>query len=321
MGLKVSVVATVRNEEKMIGAFLDALLSQSRLPDEIIIADGGSTDRTVEIIQGYVGRDVPVRLLIAPGNRSVGRNAAVRAARYSVIACSDAGCVPDRNWLANMIRPFEEEAGIAVVSGFIEATPRTLFQACTKALMLSTREEINPATWLPSSRSVAFTKDAWEKAGGYPEYFSLNEDTPFDKQLLAVGYTFRFAPDAVVYWEPRSDLPGFARQYYAYSRGDGQGWLDAYAYVRRTIRLGLGAVAWASCAIYPSLLVPVLLLTALYLTRRCFKVYRRLRSIRAFLLSWVLAITYDFVSVAGFWLGASSSRGTRQLFRAKDPQP
>lgn len=305
MSAQVSVIATVLNEEKTIGAFLDALLAQSRSPDEIIIADGGSTDHTAEIVRRYSECAVPVRLLLTPGNRSVGRNAAVRAARHSVIACSDAGCVPDRKWLEHIVKPFEEDANTTVVSGFIEATTRTQFQACTKALMLSTREEIDPQTWLPSSRSVAFTKEAWAAVGGYPECFSLNEDTPFDKKLLAQGYVFHFAPDAVVYWEPRSNLAGFAQQFFAYARGDGQGWLDAKAYIRCGIRIGLAVFLLALGILVPLLLIPLLILVALYLTRRCFKVYRRLGSIPAFLLAWILTMTYDVVTEVGFWYGVT----------------
>ncbi len=302
MTVLVSVIATVRNEEKTIRAFLDALLSQSRLPDEIIITDGGSTDHTAEMVRQYAERDSRVRLLLAPGNRSVGRNTAVRSAQYSIIACTDAGCVPARDWLKNITRPFEDHS-TAVVAGFFEAMAHTRFQMCTAALMHPTRGEIGPATWLPSSRSVAFTKEAWAHVGGYPEWLSLNEDTPFDKALLTAGYIFRFATDAVVYWVPRSDLRGFAQQYFAYSRGDGQGWLDAMAYIRRTLRLTLGIVAVTAGVVVPWLWLPVLALVVFYFTRRCGKVYRRLKSIRAFLLAWVLALTYDVVSVFGFWRG------------------
>ncbi|MBI4320668.1 MAG: glycosyltransferase [Chloroflexi bacterium] len=306
--MQVSVITTVYNEEKTIGAFLDALLAQSQLPNEIVVADACSADRTAEIVRGFGGRAVPVRLLVQPGNRSVGRNAAIRAARFPVIACSDAGCMADRDWLKNIVRPFEEKPGTTVVSGFCEAQCKTLFEECTKALMLSTRKEIDPATWLPSSRSVAFTREAWETAGGYPEWLTMAEDTVFDKQLLAAGHRFVFVPDAVVYWEPRPDLRGFFDQYNGYSRSDGEGWIDAVAHIRRTLRVAVGAGALVVGLVWLPLLMPVLALAAVYLTRRCLKVYRRLRSVRAFLLAWVLAVTYDLASVFGFWRGVLDRR-------------
>jgi glycosyltransferase involved in cell wall biosynthesis len=79
--MKISVIVPVRNEENSIARLLDALLSQSLPPDEIVITDGGSTDSTTAIIQDYVNRGAPVRLIrtthALPGR---GRNlAAARA--------------------------------------------------------------------------------------------------------------------------------------------------------------------------------------------------------------------------------------------------
>ena len=49
--IKISVIVPTFNEEKNISKLIKALLSQSFLPDEIIISDGSSTDNTLKIIQ------------------------------------------------------------------------------------------------------------------------------------------------------------------------------------------------------------------------------------------------------------------------------
>ena len=48
--IKISVIIPTYNEEKNISKLLYSLLNQSHKPDEIIISDGGSTDKTVDII-------------------------------------------------------------------------------------------------------------------------------------------------------------------------------------------------------------------------------------------------------------------------------
>ena len=61
--MRISVVVPVRNEENSIRELLDGLLSQTRAPDEVVITDGGSTDSTALIIESYIERGAPVRLI------------------------------------------------------------------------------------------------------------------------------------------------------------------------------------------------------------------------------------------------------------------
>lgn len=51
--MRVSLIFTVLNEEKSVKNLLDSLLKQTRKPDEIVVVDGGSKDRTVEILKQY----------------------------------------------------------------------------------------------------------------------------------------------------------------------------------------------------------------------------------------------------------------------------
>ncbi|MGQ9593265.1 MAG: glycosyltransferase, partial [Anaerolineae bacterium] len=87
--MRVSVVATVKDEGQSIRGLLDSLAAQTRPPDEVVLVDGGSQDDTVAQIQGYADR-LPLRVLVEPGaNISRGRNLAIAAATGEVIA--DAG--------------------------------------------------------------------------------------------------------------------------------------------------------------------------------------------------------------------------------------
>ncbi len=108
------------------------------------------------------------------------------------------------------------------------------------ATVLPTAEEINPATFLPSSRSVAFTKQAWQAVGGYPEWLDYCEDLIFDLKMRAQFGPFAFAPQAVAHFRPRGSLRSFFKQYYLYARGDGKANLF---FKRHLIRYGTYLVA------------------------------------------------------------------------------
>lgn len=221
--MRVSVIVTVLNEGQSIRRLLDSLLAQTRAPDEVVIVDGGSTDDTVEVIKGYADR-LPLRVLVEPGaNISRGRNRAVEAATGEIIVSTDAGVRLAPEWLEELIRPFvEADPPPPAVSGFFLPDPQTLFEIALGATVLPVHADIDPEKFLPSSRSVAFTRRAWQAVGGYPEWLDYCEDLIFDFRLWERYGPFPWAPQAIAFFRPRPTLAAFFRQYYRYARGDGK---------------------------------------------------------------------------------------------------
>jgi glycosyltransferase involved in cell wall biosynthesis len=228
--MRVSVVATVYNEGNSIKTLLDSLLNQTRRPDEIVICDGGSRDDTVAVLNEF-SQDMPgLRILVEKGaNISRGRNRAISQAAGPLIACTDAGVRLDPRWLERLIAPFEagidsEERPVEAVAGFFVADVSGPFQTAMGATVLPREEEIAPERFLPSSRSMAFSKALWRRVGGYPEWLDYCEDLVFDLRIKSAvdGPAFAWAPRAVAHFRPRTDLKSFWRQYYRYARGDGK---------------------------------------------------------------------------------------------------
>jgi glycosyltransferase involved in cell wall biosynthesis len=256
----VSLVVTVKNERRSVERFLASVLSQSRMPDEIVIVDGGSHDGTVELLRVCEGRQEGRLLVVeAPGtNIAAGRNVGIERARGSLVAITDAGTELDRRWLEQLVAPLERNKGIAVSSGFFRPGGRTWFERTLSTIVTPQREDVNSAAFLPSSRSVALRKDWWQRVGGYPEWLQHCEDLVFDIALRDAGAEFRFAPDAVVSWTARSSLVAFFRQYFLYARGDGHALLwprrHAARYSAYAVGLGLALAARRR----PLVLVPLL---------------------------------------------------------------
>lgn len=299
--MKKTLVTTVLNEEKSIHDFLNSLAKQSEFPDEVIIADGGSNDDTQQVIREFRS-PFPIRLVTKTGNRSVGRNAAIEASKSEIIALTDAGTKLGRDWFKEITSPFSD-SNVDAVSGLFKAEPKTFFENVSSTLMITDHDDINPDTWLPSSRSVAFRKSVWEKVGGYPEAFDHNEDTPFDKAILKAGYKFHFAPKAVVFWRPRRDLKGFLWQYFRYSRGDGEGFIDPGAYFKKVlIYLFFFYLFWLGL-INPPLFLSIAIFYLFYLSKRLMRVYKKIRDWRVWPLGWLLASTVDLASIGGYLRG------------------
>ncbi len=240
--IQVSVITTIFNESATIECLLDSLAAQQRVPDEVILCDGGSTDGTVALIAAYRQRHperLPqLRVIVEAGaNISRGRNLAIAAASHPLIAVTDAGVRLTDGWLAALVAPWEEAVRAQVplpvaIAGFFlpdrqggDRAAQTFLTAMA-ATVLPLADEIDPQTFLPSSRSVAFTKAAWARSGGYPEWLDYCEDLIFDLTINAQQPTaptaFVWAPDATVYFQPRATLRTFWTQYYRYARGDGK---------------------------------------------------------------------------------------------------
>jgi glycosyltransferase involved in cell wall biosynthesis len=219
--MRVSVVSTILNEAESLSQLLNSLAAQTRVPDEVIICDGGSTDGTLRLLKAE--SRFPLRVVQQPGaNISQGRNVAIEAAASEVIAVTDAGVHLSPRWLAKIAAPFEDEA-VQVVAGTFVAAPQTVFETAMGATVIPETEELmDTDRYPPSSRSIAFRRHAWEAVGGYPEWIDYCEDVIFDLRLRARFGRFVFAPEAVVAFRPRPGLGAFWRQYYRYARGDGK---------------------------------------------------------------------------------------------------
>src|SRR5262249_38126914 len=107
----VTVLVPVRNEAAFIRHTLEQLLDQDYEPDrfEVLVADGGSTDGTPEIVRALARRHPQVRLLDNPARwSSAGRNVALRACRGELVLLVDGHCeLNNRRHLAEVVSAFE----------------------------------------------------------------------------------------------------------------------------------------------------------------------------------------------------------------------
>lgn len=218
----VAVITTVLNERDSIQVLLDAFLTQTRVPDEIIVVDGGSSDGTIEVLRSYEREHAILRVHVAPGvNIARGRNIGIHRSGCGIIAVTDGGCHPEPNWLEELVRPLLNEAGFGAVTGKQRIAGASRFEEFAGLLSTS----VNAATEINRTfhgRNSAFRKAVWAEVGGYPEWLYTAEDTLFAQRAKALGCRVALAESAVVSWRPRPNLRKLCKQYYLYGRGTGR---------------------------------------------------------------------------------------------------
>lgn len=231
----ISVVVPVLNEDRHVRALLDNLAEQIESGDEIIVVDGGSTDRTNTIVSEFGD---PVRSIVEPGsNISRARNIGVQSARNDVIACTDAGCAPAPGWLSALRRCIASTSRPQLATGIYEVEARSPFERAIALSCYPDPDDVEPSGWgalygrlfgrtfdanWPTGRSVAFTKDAWAAAGGFREDLATAEDVTFGRAIGHAGLPAALCPDARVVWQQRPTAMSTARMYFGYGIGGGR---------------------------------------------------------------------------------------------------
>ncbi|HZD57662.1 MAG TPA: glycosyltransferase family 2 protein [Anaerolineales bacterium] len=105
-------------------------------------------------------------------------------------------------------------------------------------------EQVKPKEFLPSSRSLAFRKVAWQEVGGYPEWLTLTgEDTYFAMELKRCTSRWAFVPEAVVEWLAPKEIFPYWKKQYLWSLGDGESGVNAQNYWVAALETTLLAVA------------------------------------------------------------------------------
>jgi hypothetical protein len=137
------------------------------------------------------------------------------------------------------------ERGADVAAGFYRPLATTFLQRCFAATNMPEPEEVGPG-WLPSSRSVAFRREALEAAGGYPEWLPVGEDMYLNHRLLDIGARIQLAPDAVVAWRVRPTVRATWRQYARYAKGDAVAGMYPRRHAARFAAYGLAGLAIAT---------------------------------------------------------------------------
>ncbi|MBD3250133.1 MAG: glycosyltransferase [Candidatus Pacebacteria bacterium] len=221
-GLMISLIITTLNEQETVARLLEAIAAQTRQPSELIIVDGGSTDNTQQLIKNFQASQPKLKLKLlsrSGSNISQGRNFAISQAENELIAITDAGCVPEPNWLEELEKAYLQ-TGKPVVAGYYTALPENNFQQAVVPYVLVMPDKVNPNNFLPASRSMLLEKKIWEQLGGFPEHLEVSEDFAFANQLVKNQVPIAFAPQARVGWLPRQNLVQFAKMIYRFARDD-----------------------------------------------------------------------------------------------------
>lgn len=212
-----TVIVPAYNSAKTIAACVESLLSQTYPQDltEIVIVDNNSTDDTATIVKQY-----PVTLAHESVQTAyAARNRGIAIAQGEILVFTDADCVANEDWLANLVLPFENSA-VGVVGGAVISQPAAgslveAFLAQVKVVSAATFRNSEPRGF--PTTNVAYRRAALDRVGIFDAAMPGGGDVDLAWRVQAYGgYQSVYVSEAIVSHKHRAHWHGVFKQYQRY---------------------------------------------------------------------------------------------------------
>ena len=177
---RLSVIIPALNEGKTLPGLLAALAAQTRMPDEVIVADAGSRDDTVRVAREHGARVVP------GGRPGPGRNAGARAAAGDLFLFLDADTLPRPDFVERLLDGFRH-GGYDVGACLMEPmSDRLADRISTEAVNVYLQIIQSVSTHAPGCCILA-RRSVHEAIGGFDVSALLGEDHDYVQRAARVG--------------------------------------------------------------------------------------------------------------------------------------
>ncbi len=223
--IRVSVIVPTNNEERYIAACLESVLSQGFPAEEfeVLVVDGGRTDRTRAIVRSVIGRVPVVRLLENPKRIAAAAiNVGLKNARGEFVMVLGAHATYDPAYVKGCVALLER--GAAENVGGVQRAVGTRYVSRVIALAMSHPLGVGDAhfrfsdqeRYVDSVFGGAWRRETLERLGGFSEEWAINEDYEFNYRLRQAGGRILLSPAIRLKYYPRRSFAELSRQYFRY---------------------------------------------------------------------------------------------------------
>ncbi len=312
------VVPCLNEARHMAGLLAQLAPVRRRYGGRIVVADGGSTDGSREIVAGIAALESGITLLDNPARvQSAGINAAVRAFAHEArwLVRIDAHCRYPDDFCDRLLDEARATGAASVVVSMTaegkRAIQRTIAAAQNSVAGNGGSRHRLPARgeFVDHGHHALISIEAFRAVGGYDPSFTHNEDAELDYRLVRAGYRIWLTAQTQVAYFPRESFAALAGQYFAYGKGRARNLLKhrVFPRLRQTkVMMVLPAVFLATLAgVHIAFALPFLLWLG-YCLVAGLRIAWRARDARL-LVSGFSALIMHLTWSMGFWRGLLSS--------------
>lgn len=208
MSASVSLIVPTLNAEREIGVLIEALLGQSRVPDEIVVVDSSSDDRTAEVASACRGVSVEV-IDRRDFDHGLTRDRALRRSSGDVVCFMTQDAVPaNKKFVENLIAPILEDPSIAISSGRqLPKADARRYEQLVRAFNYTGESSVRSRADVPTlgikayfatDVCAAYRRSAYLELGGFGQT-DMSEDMLMAAKAVNAGWKVAYAADAEVY--------------------------------------------------------------------------------------------------------------------------
>lgn len=229
--MNISVIVPIYNGEEDLPDLLTCLRSQTYPASQVeyILVNNNSSDRTGELLATAAAEFAQQGLVLCPFNETevqgsyAARNLGIRAAKYDILAFTDADCRPSSQWLELLVKPFENPE-IGLVAGEIQALPSQnwLERYSDRKETLSQKHTLaNSFCPYGQTANLAIRKQALKAVGLFRPYLTTGGDADICWRILReTDWKLEFIEAAFIRHRHRSTLQELRSQWQRYGRSN-----------------------------------------------------------------------------------------------------
>lgn len=228
----VSVIIPTKNEENAISACIESLEKSDYPKDkfELIVIDGGSVDKTVNIVKKLQKKYKNIRLVCADGaNTSVGRNIGIKSASGDIIINFSGHTLAEKNFIRALSTKLQYSENSVAGVGCKDKIPMDQSSSIAQYIecitstklggsMMHQHMEFHGEQFVDSVSFTAYRREIFEKVGFFDSDLPSGDDAELNSRIRKAGYKLLYTPVTCVYRYRREKLKDFFWQMFNYGR-------------------------------------------------------------------------------------------------------